>query len=83
MERKISIFGSGSTNPNGYFTFGPHGELVGKRIDEVPIGQSTSIEIKKDQNLVFKDIDLETIYLKPSFISGVVSGDNISTRFLL
>jgi hypothetical protein len=74
LKNKLALFGSGSTKPNGLFTFGPHAELVGKRINELSI-QDTFNYHPIQLTIPFNNIDLESDAILPSYISGEISGN--------
>ena len=48
LRRKLAIFGSRRTKPNGYFRIGPYGNLVDRRIAEFPLvnGQDEKLTIR-------------------------------------
>jgi hypothetical protein len=70
-RRVLSIFGSGSSKPNGLFAIGPHEELLGKIPDtDIPV-RNGPLKTKINEQPFFYDLDLAWEVL-PLYISGHV-----------
>ncbi len=75
-RRVLSIFGSGSSKPNGLFTIGPHEELLGKIPDvNIPV-RDGPIKTKINEQPFFYDLDLARDVL-PLYISGRVEATHV------
>ena len=74
LAKKLAMFGSGRTRPNGYFDFGPHGHLVGQSLAEVPrddaLAGRMSVRLSPDEFAV----DLETSEFLPAWVGGKIVG---------
>ncbi len=68
-RRTLSIFGSGSSKPNGLFAIGPHEELLGKAPDtDIPV-KNDSFKSMISEQLFFDDLDWAWDVL-PLHVSG-------------
>ena len=74
LQNKLSIFGSGATNPNGYFAIGPFGSLVGKKISEISLfdRENESLTIEFEQRNIFDQVDINSTTFIPIYVSGKV-----------
>jgi hypothetical protein len=72
LQNKLSIFGSGTTNPNGYFAIGPFGSLVGKKISELSLFDSEDLTIEFEQRNIFDHVDINSTTFIPIYVSGKV-----------
>ena len=77
LERKISLFGSGRDSP-GIYGIGPHPELLGRRVDTLPIGGPASATAEIDGADALRSVDLGSGFL-PTHVTGRVAGDPAGT----
>lgn len=75
LERKLALFGSGSTRPDGYFSIGPYGDLVGRSLDELPGGDADGGRLTVRLSQEVGSLDLETEDVLPALVSGEIVGD--------
>jgi len=68
LQRKLTLFGSG-TGFDRVFQFGPHAELIGKRVDEIGMRKRVPVTLT-DEN-AYRNVDLNA-QVQPVFISGVI-----------
>jgi hypothetical protein len=77
LERKLALFGSGKTKPQGLFQFGPYGGLIGKRADEFRTRKDLNIKAKLEQVSYFAQVNQRSFFI-PSQINGNVLLENKS-----
>ena len=75
-RRMLSIFGSGSSKPNGLFAIGPHEELLGKIPDTDIPARNGPLNISINEQPFFYDLDLALDVL-PLYISGRVEAAGV------
>lgn len=74
LQTKLTKFGSGHTRPNGYFSIGPYGSLVGKKVMEFPVDATgkESVTIHFKEHSVFGNVDLQNSGFIPVRVSGSI-----------
>jgi hypothetical protein len=74
LQHKLSIFGSGRTRPDGYFRIGKHGDLVGKKVAEIPVMEDYAdpVTVHFNEQSLFADVDPDNQAFVPVFISGTI-----------
>ena len=74
LQNKLAIFGSGSTEPNGYYAIGPHASLVGRKVSELSLLDSDAgaSVIAFEQRNIFADVDIDSEEFIPIYVSGKV-----------
>ena len=72
LQKMLALFGSGQSNPEGLFKFGPHKDLIGRHIREFPIIDNRMVKIDISKLAPgFEDIGLESDFV-PSYVHGDV-----------
>jgi hypothetical protein len=71
LDRKLMLFGSGKTTPDGLFKLGSHQNLIGRHVSEIPMMQEGSLSVAIDHANSFDAIDPGTAFI-PSNITGRV-----------
>jgi hypothetical protein len=80
LERKLSIFGSGRTKPNGYFQIGRYGNLIGKATTDLQCGNVSEFKVNFNEQLMFDHVDLKDPYFVSCYLSGSISPDQSLTE---
>lgn len=71
LKRKLDIFGSGTSKPNGFFQIGPYGNLVGQLQEDFDLKRSF-IEISFNEKPLFSNVDVNDPVFAPCYISGSI-----------
>ncbi len=73
LRRKLALFGSGSENGLGdrLFRAGPHPELVGKLVTQLPVADEAGIAVEVDKARFLADVNLKGNFL-PAHLKGAV-----------
>jgi len=75
LQRKIDIFGTGTTRPDGLYDIGPHHELIGRRIEDLDRQDNSGMSVSIDQAEDLSSVDLNGSYV-PAYITGnIETGD--------
>lgn len=71
LNKKLDIFGSGTTKPNGLFQIGPYGNLVGRSQEDFDLTGSYT-EISFNERPLFSNVDINDPLFAPCYISGSI-----------
>ncbi len=71
LQRKLEVFGSGTTKPDGIYRYGKYSELIGRDINEVGIRGDAPFKVKIDDEFLFANVSKNTEFI-PAFISGKI-----------
>jgi uncharacterized membrane protein len=71
LNKKLAIFGSGMSRPNGLFQIGPYGDLVGQSPEDFDL-QRSLLEIAFNEKPQFDNVDTNNPVFAPCYISGSV-----------
>jgi hypothetical protein len=74
LERKLRLFGSGKTRPEGLFLIGPHSEIIGQHVKDLEIGEASRVAIHLDFPGFFASVDPAADFI-PAHITGSVHTD--------
>lgn len=73
LARKLELFGSGSSRPDGQFSFGPFAHVVNRRVADLPLVPATELVVDFKEREAFEEVDM-TRDVIPSFVSGSITG---------
>ncbi len=73
LARKLEIFGSGRTKPDGYFSIGPYGRLVGARTAALRQIGSSDLAITLDRGELFDQVDMDSPFCSVCYVSGEIA----------
>ena len=59
LNRKLAVFGSEATKPNGLYNIGPYQHLIGKHPEDFRIEQNNNVTVKIFGSHNFKNVDKE------------------------
>ncbi len=74
LKRKLRIFGSGTTRPDGLYRIGVHQALIGRLITDLKIEASGGLSFSIDQLESLSSVDFNNSYI-PAYITGDISTD--------
>ncbi|MDX2418860.1 MAG: sulfatase-like hydrolase/transferase [Xanthomonadales bacterium] len=69
LKRKLRIFGSGITKPDGLYQIGAHQELIGRQIMDMEFNDNGEISVSIDQSEYLSSVDFSESYI-PAYITG-------------
>jgi hypothetical protein len=73
LERKLALFGSGTTSDRLY-KIGPHNDLIGRHVDEVGVEGESSLTVELEQPEFYDWVEQGASFA-PSYLTGEVSTD--------
>jgi hypothetical protein len=71
LRKKIALFGSETSRPNGLFRIGPHNELVSRKVSEINIVEEKNFTLEIDQRDLFGNVEIESVFV-PGYITGCI-----------
>lgn len=71
LQRKLAIFGSGTTRPDGIYKYGKYCELIGRNVNEIGIIGDAPFKVKIDNEFLFANVLPKAEFI-PAFITGQI-----------
>ena len=72
LEKKLAIFGSGKKTPDGHFTIGPYGHIVGQSTADLPREPTADFAIDFRQAGHYDNLNLRRRRALPCYFSGSI-----------
>jgi hypothetical protein len=73
LDRKLAIFGTGADGPLRLFRFGPHPDLLFKRVSDLSVANGSGTSVRFPQANEFRHVDLRTPTI-PVHVTGYLNG---------
>ena len=80
LAHMLAVFGSGRTGD--LFAIGPHRELVGRPVSELPVARGRGVRASVDGETLLRSVDLDSA-LAPSHVTGQLEGERARAGILL
>jgi len=81
LQRKIEIFGSGLSRPDGLYQIGAYRELIGHPVAEQHPGDAAGLSVTIDQSEDLASVDPNDSYM-PAYLTGKIGGAGSHTEAL-
>jgi hypothetical protein len=76
LKRKLRIFGSGITKPDGLYQIGNHQGLIGRQIIDMEFDDNGEVSVSIDQSEYLSSVDFNDPYI-PAYITGRIVHKNV------